>query len=315
MDFANEAYVRLYVRDSTNWKRMNWQAKALLPLLLRKVDRAGILPLEGGDPTAVAALHSELPIEVVAEGLPKLLELGTVVAGELGLLFPKFIDAQEASKTDKQRQRECRERRRDKARKPVTKRDQDDVAASEVSRGHATGHDVTEPVTLCLTSAEPCNALQAPAVPAGSEPAAEAPKKPDPAAFAKRLTFAQIGSDRLKAADKRLKYYVGKGQDAELEEIGSAPEDEWAVVAAVLKSEMAKGNARYLTPRGITNNWRIYASGQAPGGPATSKAKSAGPAYSEAAAPDPNYQRTERIPLADRLMKMSPVAAVAGGMR
>ena len=42
---------------------MGWQARCLLPLLLRKVDRAGCVDLDGAGAEGVAALV-EIPLEV-----------------------------------------------------------------------------------------------------------------------------------------------------------------------------------------------------------------------------------------------------------
>ena len=46
LDWANERYeVRLYTRDTPNWTVAPWEARAVLPLILRKLDRKGILDL------------------------------------------------------------------------------------------------------------------------------------------------------------------------------------------------------------------------------------------------------------------------------
>jgi hypothetical protein len=38
MDWANERYVRLFVRDTTTWKLLPWQSRLLLPAILRKLE-------------------------------------------------------------------------------------------------------------------------------------------------------------------------------------------------------------------------------------------------------------------------------------
>jgi len=43
MDWSNERYVRVYTRDTAEYLALCWQAKALLSLLLRKCDRAGVV--------------------------------------------------------------------------------------------------------------------------------------------------------------------------------------------------------------------------------------------------------------------------------
>ena len=66
MRWEDERYVRLYTRDTATWKLLPWQAKCLLPLLLRKMDRAGTA--EVGEPAGegIAAL-TDMPLELVAE--------------------------------------------------------------------------------------------------------------------------------------------------------------------------------------------------------------------------------------------------------
>ena len=43
MDWSNERYVRVYTRDTTTWKILSWEARALLQFLIRKVDRSGVV--------------------------------------------------------------------------------------------------------------------------------------------------------------------------------------------------------------------------------------------------------------------------------
>lgn len=148
MDFANESYVRLYTRDTMTWKRFNWQAKAVVPLLLRKLDRSGVLELAGLEPAEAVALAIELPLEVVAEAMPVLFKLEVVeVHGDV-LVEPKFIEAQECIKSDKLRAKEYRVRRRSQAMgepsqnvtdesRPVTE------ASREITERHAASRRVT----------------------------------------------------------------------------------------------------------------------------------------------------------------------------
>jgi len=137
--FEDERYVRVYTRDTVNWKMLPWQAKAVLALLFRKVDRAGLLDLDDHGPDGLAAML-ELPMEVVEPGLSALLKRGTVVMTTSGALFvPKFLEAQEAQASDAQRKRDQRERAAARARL--------DEVAPDVSRTvtdrHALGQKVT----------------------------------------------------------------------------------------------------------------------------------------------------------------------------
>lgn len=121
MDWTNELFVRLYVRDTADWKVLPWQARCLFPLLLRRVDRAGVLETRHGV-KGVAALV-DMPVDVVEPGLAALLEDGSVTQHDRGYLLPNFIDAQEANKSDKVRAKEYRDKRRAKALVNITPRD------------------------------------------------------------------------------------------------------------------------------------------------------------------------------------------------
>ena len=133
MDWANERYVRLFTRDTPEWLCWSWQARALWPLLIRKVDRSGVLANKLG-PRGVAALVG-LPIEVVEVGMPDLLADGCLAAHQLGYVVPNYIEAQETPTSDKQRKRDSRERRR-----VVTIRD---IGSQNVTNGHAVSREVT----------------------------------------------------------------------------------------------------------------------------------------------------------------------------
>lgn len=143
MDFANERYVRLYVRETTTWKLLPWQAQAILPQLLRLVDRAGVLDLGGVSPAeGVAASLAKWPLDVVTVGIEAILAKEILEHRDDCLVWPTFMDAQEATQSDRQRQAEARARRRDLARSRVTNRDEmsrDLFGGAEQARGEPTG--------------------------------------------------------------------------------------------------------------------------------------------------------------------------------
>jgi hypothetical protein len=118
MRWEDELYVRVYTSDSPTWKLWSWETRVLLLLLLRKVDRAGLLELGDHDPIEAIAATVELPLEVVEKGLPLLLRVGrngkpaTIEIRGTVLVIPNFIEAQTATKTDAQRKREARMRSR-----------------------------------------------------------------------------------------------------------------------------------------------------------------------------------------------------------
>lgn len=133
MDWSNERYVRLYTRDTPEWLCLEWQGRALWPLLLRKLDRSGVLATKLG-PRGVAVLVG-LPIEVVEVGMAALIADGCLQPHPLGLVVPNFLEAQEACASTALRQRESRERRR-----AVTKRD---TASQNVTNSHELSQAVT----------------------------------------------------------------------------------------------------------------------------------------------------------------------------
>ena len=193
MDWENESFVKLYTRDTADWKVMPWQSRALLPLIMRKLDRSGVLETRHG--VRGVAVLVELPADVVEPGLIGLLEDGCLMQHERGYAMKNFLPAQEASKSDRLRAKESRERRRElaigtgvqpiiltedepskDANSDVTNRD------ASVTGRHEASHGVTPRHSL-LCSADSSFALLAP-VPAASpggepdaSPPAEKPRK------------------------------------------------------------------------------------------------------------------------------------------
>lgn len=141
MRWEDEHYVKLYVRDTPTWKAMAWQAKAVWPLLMRKLDKAGLMDCGSLGRRAVA-LMVDLPDEVVTPGLRSLEELGVIAWHGNTLEAPNFEDAQEAKASDIVRKREERRRAKDKARAAALEAP---VITNGVSRGVTPGHAVSRP--------------------------------------------------------------------------------------------------------------------------------------------------------------------------
>lgn len=115
MRFEDEQYVRLYRRDTTSWLMLPWQARCVLPLILRACDRAGIIDL-GEDGWEGLAVTIKVPADLVEAAMPAILRRGILVLQDGGLLvWPKFIEAQEAKQSDRARQKAARDRARDLA--------------------------------------------------------------------------------------------------------------------------------------------------------------------------------------------------------
>jgi hypothetical protein len=146
--WEDERYVRLYTRDTITWKMLPWEGKALLALLFRKVDRAGLIDVGDYGAEGVAALV-DLPTDVVSEGLAALIKAKTVQWAEGGtvLLVPNFLTAQEAHQSDAQRKRDQRER--------VVAKAKLDAISPEMSHGVTESHETGQIVTTGHTESQP----------------------------------------------------------------------------------------------------------------------------------------------------------------
>ncbi len=138
MRWSDERYVRVYVRDTVDWLALSFDAQALLLLILRKLDRAGVLDLgkQGKRGVSAAIGHAHL-WERLEPALDELLRDGCVELTDGRLIMRNFIEAQETRQSDAARKRDQRERDRDLARGQVTKRD------SECQNSHTESRAVT----------------------------------------------------------------------------------------------------------------------------------------------------------------------------
>lgn len=153
MDFANEEYRRLYVRDTITWKRLGWAGQCVLMQVLRKMDRSGVLELSGMEPAEAVALVTGGSVEEIETGLGRLLHLEVLKHVGDALVWPRFVEGQTVNKSDKQRQRESRDKRRANSLAElddVTKRDgQSQIVTEGHTRSHAVtlGHTASHAVT------------------------------------------------------------------------------------------------------------------------------------------------------------------------
>jgi hypothetical protein len=179
MDFANERYVRVYTRNTTTWKRLGWQGQLVLMQVLRLADRAGVVDIDDMDPADAISLHTDVPLTITREGIARCLELGSVKHVEGQLLLPRYMEAQECAQSDKQRQRESRERRRDlaKSEDSVTFRDE---KSQSVTDGHSVPSRAVPSLTVpCSQNARAQNS-QFEKPPLGEAPTNTAPSEPAP---------------------------------------------------------------------------------------------------------------------------------------
>jgi hypothetical protein len=245
--WEDERYVRLYTRDTPDWQCLSFPAQGLFCLLLRKVDRAGILPLgkHGKKAVSVAIGHGH-QWGMLEDPLEELLTDGCVRIDGDHLLIPNFIEAQEATQSDAARKRAQRER----ARASVTNRDEGGTPppgspdmesrgvtgpAGNVTECHAepdTGHAVTPTVTPNC------------AVPSRAEP----PEPNQPAAVerpaaARKTILGPLGARLVRACSLGLGHglapLTNSDEAAELERVVEAhggPEAAKDFVASTVRS-------------------------------------------------------------------------------
>jgi len=145
MDWSNEDYVRLYTRETADDLELSWEAIALWRAMICKFDRSGVIPVRNGWPSIARMVR--MPVDVVERAGPELVTDGRVRVTKHGFVAPNFTEAQTASKSDKLRQRESRDRRREVAlTEPtgITKRRHDRSQA--VTNRDPKSRDVTLPL-------------------------------------------------------------------------------------------------------------------------------------------------------------------------
>jgi hypothetical protein len=152
MDWPNERYVRWYTRDTKTWMLLGWQGQCVFGLLIRKVDRAGVLDdvVDGADLAVVFA--NGMPVDEIQTGLDRLTKYHVVELTDAGAVLPNFIEAQETASSDKQRAKDSRERKRTASRivtaksRNVTVESRKVTPESQVVTGR---HTASQDVTTC----------------------------------------------------------------------------------------------------------------------------------------------------------------------
>ena len=111
MRWEDERYVRFYTRDTPEWKALTWHARGLFGLILRAVDRAGVLKVGKLGPKGVA-VAIQAPWVEVEQALAELLSDGCVRFNpdQTALFIPNYLEAQECAQSDRARKRASRER-------------------------------------------------------------------------------------------------------------------------------------------------------------------------------------------------------------
>lgn len=114
MDWSEEPWVKLYIRDTVQWLMLPWQAQGLLCLLFRKVNRAGVLEYGDAGLAGIArVLAGSATFWPEMEPLfAKLLANGVVVdePTRRRIVVPNFVEAQRARQSAKLRAKTMRDR-------------------------------------------------------------------------------------------------------------------------------------------------------------------------------------------------------------
>ncbi len=110
MNWSDEHYVKLYTRESLTWRTWGWEARTTFLHLLKCVDHSGFIETGRMKPAEALAMQLFLPREIVAVGLEQLIASETVEIADHAILIVKFVEAQEAKKSEAQRKRDFRER-------------------------------------------------------------------------------------------------------------------------------------------------------------------------------------------------------------
>lgn len=258
MRWEDERYVRVYTRDTTDWLCLSFAAQGLFCLLLRKVDRAGVLPLGKAGRKGVAIAIGHAREWAALEGpLDELQADGCIEIQGDRLVIPNFLAAQEAESSDRARARKYREKARDLARGgiaplkvTVTPRD----ATVTPRDASVTEHDATvtpsRAVPYCTVpnqeegiprfARDPC------AEPVADAPASTPPPGPEgeppPGSKATQTTLAGIPEPpppppkppKARAKPKPVRPVDDSPVVARLPIVGAGPDATWPVTQAKL---------------------------------------------------------------------------------
>ena len=75
LDWSNERYARWHTRDTPAWMVLGWDVQNLWGQLMRKMDRAGVIPLDADlmPHESIVALLPQAPPAQVERGLETLI--------------------------------------------------------------------------------------------------------------------------------------------------------------------------------------------------------------------------------------------------
>jgi hypothetical protein len=152
VNFEDEDYVRVYSRDTATTKKLGWEGRTVLWHLFRIVPKSGVLELgEGDDLVEVVASLCDLPEEVTKLGLERLASRGVTVRHAASLEIVRFVEAQNARRSDRLRAQDYRDRQKAEASALSEKK-------ASASRNVTARHDSSLPASPPL--ALPCLELR-----------------------------------------------------------------------------------------------------------------------------------------------------------
>jgi hypothetical protein len=118
VDYEEERYVRLFVRNTPTWCGWKWEARATIGPLLRALWPSGRIEWKPGtDAACNLAAVLMLPVKVVAAGVREMERTDTVEIGDGWIEMPNYVEGQNAksrTKTGAERAAECRARKASK---------------------------------------------------------------------------------------------------------------------------------------------------------------------------------------------------------
>lgn len=123
MNFEDEEYIRVYTRNTATTKKLGWEGRTVLWHLERIVQKSGVLELEEGDDLVeVVAALCDLPEDITKLGLVRLASRGVTVRHAASLEIVRFVEAQNAKRSDRLRAQDYRDRQKAEALISVEKR-------------------------------------------------------------------------------------------------------------------------------------------------------------------------------------------------
>lgn len=143
MDWPNELWIKLYVRDSADWLSMSFDEQAVLVLLLRKADRSGNISLGSRGTAAIPRiLGHQGEAGRILSAIDGLCQIGTIQIHESHLSIPNYEAAQKVRSSS--RARKAAERARKAAAKAARDaRKNSNASHPNVTPGHSMSHGVT----------------------------------------------------------------------------------------------------------------------------------------------------------------------------